>query len=89
MSRALSKSIPVALGAVSLAGLLLATPELVYAYIGPGAGFAIAGSGLFFLLGVVGGLLGLLFWPFRALLMRGAGRCNRPSPNSARKPDES
>src|SRR5260370_17158914 len=37
------------------------------AYIGPGAGFALAGSLLTLLLGLFGSLLSIFIWPFRAL----------------------
>lgn len=39
----------------------------LYAYIGPGAGFALAGSFLALLLGLLGSLLSIFIWPFRAL----------------------
>jgi predicted AlkP superfamily phosphohydrolase/phosphomutase len=37
------------------------------AYIGPGAGFALAGSLLTLVLGLLGSLLSIFIWPFRAL----------------------
>ncbi|MEZ4389226.1 MAG: alkaline phosphatase family protein [Candidatus Krumholzibacteriia bacterium] len=43
--------------------LLLASPAL--AYIGPGAGFALGGSLLFALAGILLAILGVLTWPFR------------------------
>src|SRR5580704_14073309 len=41
--------------------------EYPFAYIGPGAGFALAGSLLTLLLGILGSLLSIFIWPFRAL----------------------
>lgn len=48
--------------------VLAATPA--QAYIGPGAGFALGGSLLFALAGILLAVLGVLTWPFR-LLVRG------------------
>ena len=46
------------------------------AYIGPGAGFALGGSFLFGLAGLLLALLALLLWPVRVLgrALRGRGR---------------
>lgn len=52
--------------AVLFATLLVASPAL--AYIGPGAGFALGGSLLFALAGILLALLGVLTWPFRLLV---------------------
>jgi predicted AlkP superfamily phosphohydrolase/phosphomutase len=38
------------------------------AYIGPGAGFAVAGSGFSLLLSLLGAVLALIFWPVRSLI---------------------
>lgn len=51
-----------AIGAVVV---LLATAAPALAYIGPGAGFALGGSLLFALAGILLALLGLFTWPFR------------------------
>jgi len=45
--------------------VFMASPAL--AYIGPGAGFALGGSLLFALAGILLALLGVLTWPFRLL----------------------
>src|SRR4029077_1025649 len=50
------------------------------AYIGPGAGFALAGSLLSILLGLLGSLLSIFIWPFRALW--GAPRYRRALPRA-------
>lgn len=50
--------------------------HLVFAYIGPGAGFAFLGSFLSLILSVLASLLSVLLWPFRMLgiaLRRGFG----------------
>jgi predicted AlkP superfamily phosphohydrolase/phosphomutase len=49
-------------------GLLLPV-SISYAYIGPGAGFAVISSFLVILLTVLVAFLTLLIWPFRALLL--------------------
>ena len=48
---------------LGVAVVLTATPAA--AYIGPGAGFALGGSLLFALLGLLTALVGLVTWPFR------------------------
>ncbi len=62
----------VALGLALLAG----TPGPAGAYIGPGAGFALGGSFLFALIGLLLALVAVVLWPVRALarLLRGQGR---------------
>ncbi len=39
----------------------------IFAYIGPGAGFAVGGSLVALLLAIVANVFGILFWPFRAV----------------------
>jgi hypothetical protein len=55
---------------------LLAALHPVPAYIGPGAGFALGGSFLFALAGILLALLALLLWPARLAIrsLRGRGR---------------
>ena len=62
--------------------VLSATPAA--AYIGPGAGFALGGSLLFALLGILTALVGLITWPFRLTIrlirhrkVRARARCRR------------
>ena len=53
--------------AIALAGLLVLTPSAAHAYIGPGAGFAFAGS-LFMLVAALGlAVLTILLWPLTTL----------------------
>src|SRR3990170_3971817 len=67
------------LGAVAV-GLVLATPAVAEAYVGPGAGFVLLSSFFAFLTTVVVAMLSLLVWPFRKLwrLLR-RPRHGRPS----------
>jgi predicted AlkP superfamily phosphohydrolase/phosphomutase len=48
-------------------GVLLLTPGLAHAYIGPGAGFALAGSFLAMFVALVSAVITLLTWPMRLL----------------------
>src|SRR5579883_1980749 len=48
-------------------GVLLLAPSAAYAYIGPGAGFALAGSFLAVFAAFLSALLLLLTWPLRLL----------------------
>ncbi len=48
--------------------LMIASPEPVSAYIGPGAGFAVAGSFLVMLTAIVSTIVALLTWPLRGLI---------------------
>ena len=54
------------LGALLGAGLCLPSPAL--AYIGPGAGFALGGSFLFALVGILLAIGALFMWPIRLLI---------------------
>jgi predicted AlkP superfamily phosphohydrolase/phosphomutase len=53
---------------VAAVGALLLTPGPAAAYIGPGAGFAVLGSFLALLLGLILSALSLLAWPVRQLV---------------------
>ena len=53
---------------LALAAALVAVPELAHAYVGPGAGFALVGSFLTLLGGVLLGLLSLATFPLRFAL---------------------
>ena len=48
--------------------LVIAKPGLVYAYIGPGAGFAVAGSFLVMFTAIISALFVLLTWPLRYII---------------------
>jgi hypothetical protein len=62
-----------------LGALLLLTPQPAAAYIGPGAGFALGGSFIFALLGVLLALSALFMWPIRLLIrsLRSRGRLKK------------
>ncbi len=47
------------------AGISLAAPETAYAYVGPGAGFALVGSFMTMMLGILGGLFYMSTFPVR------------------------
>ena len=66
----------VPLGHLVAFGLLLIalTPRAAQAYIGPGAGFAVAGSVLVLLTTLLSGVAALFFWPFRYTLRAIRGR---------------
>ena len=53
---------------VAAAMLVILLPGAAWGYIGPGAGFAVAGSFLAVLWAVLSALSLILFWPFRRLL---------------------
>jgi hypothetical protein len=53
---------------LSLALLVILVPHQVHAYIGPGAGFAVAGSFLVMFAAIVSALFLLLTWPVRYLV---------------------
>jgi predicted AlkP superfamily phosphohydrolase/phosphomutase len=64
--------------------LVLASASPALAYIGPGAGFALGGSLLFALLGILTALVGIVTWPFRLVIrlirhraVRARQRCRR------------
>jgi len=67
-----------------IAAAVLVLPAPAQAYIGPGAGFAIAGSFLAVFLAVVSAVLMLLLWPFRYLL-RKLTRKRVPFPPQAKR----
>jgi len=54
--------------AAALCAVLVGVPQAALAYIGPGAGFALGGSILFGVAGVLVALGALLLWPLRTLL---------------------
>jgi predicted AlkP superfamily phosphohydrolase/phosphomutase len=53
--------------AVTVADLHTSHPQMQFAYVGPGAGFAFLGSFLAIVLSVIACLLSVLVWPFRVL----------------------
>ena len=53
--------------AVCIATFLLFMPEAAQAYIGPGAGFAVAGSALVLVVAVMLGFVIIITWPARFL----------------------
>ena len=64
--------------------LVLVTAAPAYAYIGPGAGFALGGSLLFALAGILTALVGIVTWPFRLAIrlvrhrkVRARAKCRR------------
>ena len=64
---------------ILLSAVLLSQGPLVPAYIGPGAGFALGGSFLFALAGLLLAFFAVLAWPLRVAVrtVRGRGRRRR------------
>ena len=50
--------------------IVLAGPITAYAYVGPGAGITMIGALWALFLAIVLAIIGILFWPIRALLRR-------------------
>ena len=69
----------VAAFAAAIVLLSLAAPEAAWAYIGPGAGFALLSSFLVVFTTIVLAIVTLLIWPFRTL-WKTIKRRNRPKP---------
>ena len=70
--------------ALLAAVLVVLTAAPAQAYIGPGAGFALGGSLLFALAGILTALVGIVTWPFRLMIrlirhrkVRARARCRR------------
>lgn len=55
---------PLVLGVLAVA-VLLALPAQAHAYVGPGAGIAVATTGFMLVISVVLAVFGIVFWPFR------------------------
>lgn len=55
------------LGAAIACAALLLSPAIAHAYVGPGAGVAIATTTMVIVVSFVMALFGILFWPFRML----------------------
>jgi len=60
-----STRVTVTSAALAFTALALLSPGVADAYVGPGAGIAIATTALAFVVSLVLALVGLLFWPFR------------------------
>ncbi|GAB4566445.1 MAG: hypothetical protein Tsb0020_18160 [Haliangiales bacterium] len=62
----------------ALVAALVALPQVAHAYVGPGAGIAVATTVLAFVVSVLAVLVGLLLWPIRYVIRR----FTRPRPPS-------
>ena len=50
------------------AAILLLVPIIAYAYVGPGAGFALLGSFSAVFIAIIAGIFAILIWPFRYVI---------------------
>jgi predicted AlkP superfamily phosphohydrolase/phosphomutase len=75
---------PALAGALAAIAVLCAVPGTAEAYVGPGAGIAIATTALAFVVSLVLAIVGFLFWPVR-FVWRLATRKRPPNPARVRR----